>query len=95
MKKEMLKKIGMPSKRPEEMEMEEDLAFEDLDGEAFADDLEGEPEMEDDFETEAPALDDLSDDELLAEIMKRGLTIPEEDMSDPEEIEEIEEDELA
>lgn len=92
MKKEMLKKIGMPSKKPEEIEMEEDLAFEDLDGEAFADEELEEPEMEDSMEIEAPALDELSDDELLAEIMKRGLTIPEADMEDSEE---EEEDELA
>ena len=90
MKKEMLKKIGMPSKKPEEMELDEDLSFEELDDELIMDEEAEEADMEDSMEIEAPALDDLSDDELLAEIMKRGLTIPEEDTE-----EEVEEDELA
>jgi hypothetical protein len=90
MKKEMLKKMAMPSKKAPEMEAEMDLEGLSLDDEPMPEDMaEGEEDLLDGEEA-APSnemLADVSDDELLEEIKARGLSLDsEEDMSEEDEM---------
>lgn len=73
--KKKLSALRMPSSRKNEMEFELNLGDEDMPEEDKMADAEmGEEDMmmEDDSKSPSPAAD-LSDDELLAEIKKRGL----------------------
>lgn len=93
-----LSKLGMPKKRKEEEELdlsELDLGAEgEMAEESAAPEMEaeeGEMEAEMDADAEASPAADLSDDDLIAEMQKRGL-IEELDAEMPES---DEEDELA
>jgi hypothetical protein len=84
---EQLKKIKMPAKpmAEQEADLDIDLELEDMPaGEA--------PEMTDDMPEEISESDDmmadLDDDMIIEEMLKRGLTLPAEDMEAEEEGEE-------
>lgn len=98
MKKEHLKKLEMPSKKaqapsPEEMDMELGMEDEEMEGsedEMNLDEISPLPEAGEGME----ALAGISDDELVAEIKKRGL-LADLESNDEEEMSEEEEDEYS
>jgi len=93
-KKIELKKLSMPSKKVEEQEaeMDMDMLGEDL---GMSEDM----DMAEAGMSEMPELEMIADEDLLAEVKKRGLSLedlPEaeaEDMEEEAELPELEEDE--
>lgn len=106
MKKELMKKMAMPSKKAPEMEAELDLEGLSLDDEPMPEDMaEGEEDLLSDEEMPEgnEMLADIADEELLAEVKARGLSLEdessemdmEEDMEEGEMEDEMPEEEMA
>ena len=82
-RKDMLGKLGMPKKPMADMEAEQDLMLEEDMGMGEEGDelLEGEP-LDEELPEELSPLDDLADDDLIAEMKKRGLSLEDEGSED-------------
>jgi len=99
MKKELMKKMAMPSKKAPEIEADMDLESLSLDDEPSEADME--MEGEEDLlagEEAAPSnemLADIADEELLAEVKARGLSLEPSDEEEMENEEEMPEEEMA
>ena len=70
-----------------------DLEMMDLEEEPMMDELPEEEEMMVEEEEGMGMLEEISDDELIAEIQKRGIEVPEMDMAEEEDMPEDEEEE--
>ena len=99
MARKLKEKMKMPSKRADEMAMDEELSMDLADLELPEDELAEEDEDLDladleEGEEEMPSpLEDISDEELMAEFEARGLSIEAEEADEEED--EMDEDELA
>jgi len=97
MKKELMKKMAMPSKKAPEMEAELDLEGLSLDDEPMPEDMaEGEEDLlaGEEMPEGNEMLADIADEELLAEVKARGLSL-EDESSEADMEEDMAEEDMA